>query len=339
MVVLNKALLVLPVVILTYAYLLATIMIVEHTPLQRRFQEQSDHPNHRRLRIDQFAPPNQHLSPLPRAPLSSADVALCLIVKDDIDLEEWLQYHVALGVGIIYVFDNNSTYPRLIPMLHPYIVSGHVVYRYLSEPLPPGTLQGMRSKQLYAYQQCLREFGKRHEFMGFIDSDEFIVVKSHSLTLLDILADYRGYGGLTLNWMMFGSSGHISRPAGGVLSSYSHCRPDHHLKSIVNLRFVRGISVDPHHFEYKDGYFAVDTNFTRVPGAHNPALTSGVPSHLYEKIYLNHYFKKSKEDFLRKVQRGHADSSVPRSVHLIERIDAECSSTCELLRMPDPVNR
>ena len=337
-------------------YLLAPFVIFNYIPSHPFLHERSDSSTTTRLRVEERPLASEHISPsdhlslrtaamtmtnqsLPRNPLNSADIALCLIVKDDVDLEEWVQYHVNLGVRKIYVFDNNSTHPLLLPVLHPFIANGHVEYQYLSDPIPPAALQGLPNQQLYAYQRCIREFGERHEFMGFIDSDEFIVVKNRSSTLLDILAEFRDYGGLTLNWMIFGSSGHVTRPNGGVLKNYFKCRPDHHLKSIVNLKFVRDVSGDPHHFKYKDGYFAVDTNFTAVPGSHNPGLTSPIPSYLYEKLYLNHYFTKSKEDFLNKVRRGQADSKTPRSKDVIDRVDAQCAGTCEILQMPTPTIR
>lgn len=36
------------------------------------------------------------------------------------------------------------------------------------------------------------------------------------------------YGGLALNWVIFGSSGFKSRPRGGVLVNYHKCLPDQH---------------------------------------------------------------------------------------------------------------
>jgi hypothetical protein len=34
------------------------------------------------------------------------------------------------------------------------------------------------------------------------------------------LQDYESYGGLGVNWVMFGSSGHKTRPKGGTIASY-----------------------------------------------------------------------------------------------------------------------
>lgn len=42
---------------------------------------------------------------------SDAYAALCLVVKDDYDVVEWLTYHNRIGVGKFYVFDNGSDPP------------------------------------------------------------------------------------------------------------------------------------------------------------------------------------------------------------------------------------
>ena len=272
------------------------------------------------------------------APLTSGDLALCLIVKDDLDLEEWVEYHLALGVGRVYLFDDNSTHPPLLPVVHRFISSGHVVYRYLSDPLPPHTLDKWApNKQLFVYRQCIREFGEQHVFMGFIDSDEFIVLRNPADRLLDILERYRNYGGLTLNWMMFGSSGHITRPAGGVLRNYHKCHKNHHVKSIVNLRYVKDIC-SPHRFYYKSGYYAVDSNFSEVSGPFNPGLKQQIPQHLFDVIYLNHYWTKSREDFMRKIDRGRPDADDSRSLDMLYRVDSYNSDTCEFLRVANNSN-
>ena len=58
-----------------------------------------------------------------------------------------------------------------------------------------------------------------------------------------------------MNWVVFGSSGHTTRPAGGALGNYWKCLParsmhSRHIKTIVNTRFVDG-PVGAHHFRYR----------------------------------------------------------------------------------------
>ena len=59
--------------------------------------------------------------------------------------------------------------------------------------------------------------------IGFIDSDEYIIVANRSLSIIDVLDNYKQYGGLTLNWMLFGNNNHTTRPVGGVRKNYKEC--------------------------------------------------------------------------------------------------------------------
>ena len=62
--------------------------------------------------------------------------------------------------------------------------------------------------------------------MAFIDADEYFVLMNSSYSSLpDLLRQYEEYGGLGVNWMMFGSSNHDKVPAGSVLQSYDMCLP------------------------------------------------------------------------------------------------------------------
>ena len=66
----------------------------------------------------------------------------------------------------------------------------------------------------------VQEYGHRHRWMAFIDSDEFFVIRDGTANLPTLLQDYVKYGGLGVFWVVFGSSGHIKRPAHGLMGSY-----------------------------------------------------------------------------------------------------------------------
>jgi hypothetical protein len=117
------------------------------------------------------------------------------------------------------------------------------------------------------------------------------------------LRAYEQYGGLTLNWKIFGSSGHIQRPEGGVLQNYKMCFTNFHIKTIVNTRNVLK-NLGPHDFEYFPGFNAVDTNFKRVNGPFNPGILEVAGDDLFSIMYINHYCTKSREDFEKKSKRG-----------------------------------
>lgn len=43
--------------------------------------------------------------------------------------------------------------------------------------------------------------------MAFIDVDEFLMLRDGTPDMPALLRDYEQYGGLAVNWIMFGSSG------------------------------------------------------------------------------------------------------------------------------------
>jgi len=157
--------------------------------------------------------------------------------------------------------------------------------------------------QIAIYNKCLKQFGARHTFMAFIDTDEFIVVPPSGsgavASIPTVLRNYEQYGAVVLNWKVFGSSGHVSRPAGGVLSQYHKCYPEIHIKSVVQTSHTISASDNPHHFVYKEGFFAVNE-----AGKRADSWFSAPPS--FEKLYINHYTVKSEEDFQSKMVRGSA---------------------------------
>jgi hypothetical protein len=128
-----------------------------------------------------------------------------------------------------------------------------------------------------------------------------------------------------LNWIMFGSSGHVKRPRGGV-ANYIKCSksPDFeinkHIKSIVNTDHVQGQTGAPHHFLYHEGHFAVNTDFQRVDGPFNQPPT-------WTGWHINHYVTKSKEEYELKMKRGSGDGGA-RSSDFFESIDESTQDVC-----------
>ena len=79
--------------------------------------------------------------------------------------------------------------------------------------------------QLFAYEFCLKKYKKLHQFIGFIDIDEYIVLagwpstslkgkrgadKSKPTRIQQVLTHFESYGGLALNWMMMGDRNNIA---------------------------------------------------------------------------------------------------------------------------------
>ena len=240
------------------------------------------------------------------------------------DLLEWVDYHRSIGVTNIILFDHNGTVPVVNDVLE-HVKSGFIIsYTYFSYQPKYGR---MNNSQLYVYHRCIDTYRNYFDHIGFIDTDEFIVIKNHSLNIIDILTEYKDYGGLTLNWMVIGSNGHIKRPSGGTLRNYNRCGKNKHIKTIVNTKYVTSPSGDPHSFNYMKKRFAVDTNKNRVVGSFNAVHDS-----LYQVAYINHYYMRSFEDFQKKRLRGPGDGMPPLPLGAHADWDSKLDRNCDYLR-------
>lgn len=231
---------------------------------------------------------------------AAQDIAICVASKDDnLDIREWAEYHFKIGVSKIYLYDGGSYIPLKFHLID-YIDAGKIWYKYINDTTKS------EEHQLIAYPHCSKTFGKKHDFMAFIDTDEFIFLHDPHISLPDFLDGYRQYEGLTMNWVMFGSSGHRTRPAGGVLKNYHHCFVDEEVKSICRTDRI-SFQHAPYRFNVHHCH-ASDEKIHTVDANGNPSPVGfrkiANPARPVDKIALYHYSVKSAEDFMIKKRRG-----------------------------------
>lgn len=228
-----------------------------------------------------------------------------------------------------YIYDNGSE-PPASTVLHKYMRADIVTY----STIPDGVNGSETAPQVAAYNECLTRYGISHSFIGFIDVDEFVNIGLRKANICSILDNYRDFGGLSLNWKIFCSSGHDHRPVGGVLQNYCTCEPGFNrlTKVFVNTAKVLSLEViDPlcsyegmhgkvlfiagsHNVCYaRRDLTSVSVSFEKVRGAtHILNITAPV-------IFINHYITKSRADYRRKIERGRADLPIRRGTPLIDR--------------------
>lgn len=68
-----------------------------------------------------------------------------------------------------------------------------------------------------------QEHGHEHQWMAFVDADEFLVIRDGTPDLPALLRDYTDSAALGVFWVVFGSSGHLTAPEHGALGSYYRC--------------------------------------------------------------------------------------------------------------------
>lgn len=251
----------------------------------------------------------------PAPPPVSTYLAICCISKDENEyLPEFIDYHRKIGVEKFYLYDNESKIP-IAETLAPLVAEGVVVVNTISG-------KGVQTK---AYQQCLESYGADTRWIAFIDTDEFIVPKVTN-NLPELMREYEAFGGLGINWLLFGSSGHMHRPAESQVTSFVlHTTPDYppnrHIKSIVQPYYVVRTGLNPHEFVYKRFKFCVNEHFRYIRGAHSP--------HSTRLVQLNHYFLRSQDEFRLKIERGRGDGAGTRCMDDFFRTDKECQQNMD----------
>ena len=230
-------------------------------------------------------------------------LAITAIIKNEGRyIEEWIKYHVIVGVEKFYLYDNEST-DNTKKILEPYVKCGLVDFIYF-----PG-----EAKQHPAYIDALKRYKNECEFMAVIDGDEFIRPMDKNKNIYDIIKEImlntkvKRVVGIVVPWKNFGSSGYVkTRLTGGVLGNFTHRQTDEDAlirnnagKTICNPRKVITF-VNPH-FPYTAKFLnVINENGDIVPDA-----ASRVIPH---KICIHHYFTKSKEEYIERRSIGKADS-------------------------------
>ena len=220
--------------------------------------------------------------------------ACCIARNEHPYIREWVDYHLLIGVESFLVYDDGA--PGEAPLRD--TLRDHVERGTVSVVK---SIEGAR-RQMACYDDCLARFGAESRWIAFLDVDEFLVLQAGD-DVRTLLREFEAEGGLAASWLTFGSSGHVRRPAGRVTANYvRRSKPsfkhNRHVKSIVQP--ARALTAkNPHAFEYRPGFRCVDERGRVVEDAFNDNTT--------RSLWINHYFTKSREEFLLKAARGRPD--------------------------------
>jgi hypothetical protein len=210
------------------------------------------------------------------------DLILCAIFKNESHvLDEWIQHYLIRGVDHIYLVNDHSTdeythivdkYKDRVTLFHNDIVTKEV------------------GKQTMIYNKYFKPVLYNATWAMILDLDEFLY-SPQSIDIKNILSAYDNYNQLKVDWLHFGSNGHIQQPPSVVqgftkrskfditTELYSHktlFKPQYLLCLGIHFHTVNGPTF---HFAYND---------TNVP-----------------PLVINHYNVQSREFYLNvKGRRG-----------------------------------
>lgn len=203
-------------------------------------------------------------------------------------LKEWLDFHLAQGIGRFYLADNFSS-DNFASILAPFIEKGQVVLSQTRRTKMDALIQAQELNRLLG-QIAKKE--SAHTWVAIIDVDEFLFeVKGQKLS--DFLNRFSGQyiGSVFVNWMMFGTGGVKSLDPQKSLREQlllrAHASLGEHKmgKPILYLPNQTGFLEGPH-FAFLKG------SATCVHGD-GQAYQAADPRIVHEPLRINHYWYRS----------------------------------------------
>jgi len=230
-------------------------------------------------------------------------MATC-IKNEEKYLDEWLSYHIYQGVEHFYLNNDNST-DRTKEVLLPYIKKGYVtLYENLRE-------KGIAQNEFYYL--IIDEKRNEAEWCCFFDADEFYQGNMKLNEFLESLDN--DTSGVELFWKIYGSAGLKTYDKRFVIERFNTHRtiqwqPNDFIKSICRLKNTKPTE-SVHIFHYNRGKVinALREDISQIP-EHERVYSLPL---IWENAWLNHYFFKSREEYLKKVKRGNANNDEPRA--------------------------
>jgi hypothetical protein len=197
-------------------------------------------------------------------------------------LKEWIDFHRLVGCEHFYLFDNLST-DAFREVLSPYVRQG--IVELFSWPIEHDQVADWSVSQCLAYERALYLARGKTKWLAILDTDEFLF-PSKGGNLLDCLMPYEGYGGVGVNWQVFGTSRISLRPDQLLTESLHLKLPEKapqntKIKSIVRPERVLGCS-SSHFVDYLPP-------FTQVKSDHVPFQGRDSPYIQIDTLRINHY--------------------------------------------------
>jgi len=227
--------------------------------------------------------------------------AICAVQKWGLlYIDEWIDYHIALGFQTIFIYDNSDDFE---------------LKDWFSKKYPNGTDRvkifhwpGL-GQQMPSYNKCIRDIQQQqsHSWIAFIDIDEFLVIKDTSKYpfIMDLLNSIPRYvGGLAVTWQMFDWNNQTRYEAQPLSLRFNRFTKNLHVKTVARTNRLRDKMENAHYVEYVNKTFkTVDTNGDIVEGPFNERMPTNV-------LAVNHFAHKSLEEYKLRCVRGRADMNI-----------------------------
>ena len=244
------------------------------------------------LQLGYFVNIRDTMSKYRRPTISANNTAVvCSIQKqEDAYIDEWVDYHLAIGFKMIYIYDNTDNYDLR-----------NWGNQRFSDNVRVKHFPGIK-KQVLADIDCAKRAEKDGAtWAAFFDTDEFLLLKKNK-NINEFLVEYGpSKGAIGINWMVVGTSNATKYEPKPVTLRFQHTYNFSPLiKTIARVKDLEKFE-NPHQATFIDKTAkTIDTNGSPIKGPRHKNMTTDV-------AVLYHYQFKSREEFIARKEKGRPD--------------------------------
>jgi len=234
------------------------------------------------------------------------------VIKNEHEyLDEWIKYHLDLGIDHIFIFEDlDSESHKEICNKYGNKVSLNVISIILNDVELKEVLKLKLSKKrniqdIYFSKTLMwikNTYNDMYNWCFVIDIDEFITFENKNDNL-NILSLYKDYDAIILQWKIYGANNNIFKPdysKFGVIDTY--IKPSNYVGHSV-LEWTTKTCYNINNFKkifYKGCHQPTDyCKWCRTDFSHSRTNL------IHSKIYIRHYMTKSWEEYISKRKRGY----------------------------------
>ena len=231
-------------------------------------------------------------------PKNKIKVCLCTIGKlENNYILEFVEHYKKYNVDKIFIYDNND-------------INGEHFEDLLSDHLKTNFIEiinhrGEKSIQIKMFQDCYQLNYKIYDWLIFFDIDEYIYLKNyHNIKDFLIQKKFNKCQSIYLNWIIhtdnnlkYYDNRTLSKRFTEIVKKRNFCLGKTIIKgSIENLKFK-----STHILDINLGRC---NGFGKIIKIKKYKRSCKVPDYKY--FYINHYYSKSTEEFINKINKGDA---------------------------------
>lgn len=236
-------------------------------------------------------------------------------------IKEWIDHYLARGVDHFYLINDNST-DSFRKTIQPYVDNKDVTLYHCNEPKYNG-----RQRSIYWKNFSPILINQETKWLIIVDLDEFLY-SPQQVSISNILKNYEEYGQIIVDWVPFGSNGHVKQPD-SIVKGFTMTK---NLNSFTQTKYIVNSS------------FPCFDLGVHMPSVNGPSIELSWRSNRFDPVFLiNHYSIQSEEFWMNiKMTRGDADCHLKtddRNMLLFKTLDINDIEDTKLLKQNENMDK